>query len=223
MLGRLLLVARDGSAFDDKSSRGNDIIARAIHAGATIVGIATNPRHHLPRDLVRAREFEIAMPNLDAAAISLVVEAVTGKIPATAMDESLVRACEVSDLSLRDPPGSVAGDLHRAAAANHRKEEADRSRRPHSRRAFGYGDAKIWGLELAADIREYRAGRLAWDQIADKNVLIAGPSGIGKKQAGLRGGKECGSRAGGHVGRHLEFAAVFIRNALMHSRCVFQG
>ncbi|SDG45379.1 AAA family ATPase [Bosea robiniae] len=43
----------------------------------------------------------------------------------------------------------------------------------------GYGDAKIWGLELAADIAAYRAGELKWSAISSAAVLY-GPPGSGK-------------------------------------------
>jgi cell division protease FtsH len=176
----VLLVARDGCAFGDKPDRGNDIVARAIHARAPIVGIATEPRRHLPRDLLRAREFEIDMPALDAAAISLIVEAVTGKVPAKSINEDMVRACEVSDLSL-----AMRRDLSPEACIERLQRIIARKRVPVDdgpmlEELSGYGEAKKWGLELAVDVADYRAGRLAWEEIADRSVLLAGPAGVGK-------------------------------------------
>jgi SpoVK/Ycf46/Vps4 family AAA+-type ATPase len=43
----------------------------------------------------------------------------------------------------------------------------------------GYGAAKDWGLQLAADLADYKAGRLAWDDV-DKGMLLSGPPGCGK-------------------------------------------
>jgi cell division protease FtsH len=175
----VLLIARDGSASGDRSDKGNDIIARAIHTRAPIVGIATDPRRHLPRDLLRACEYKIEMQNLDASAIGLVVEAVTGKVPAKAIDESLVRACDVSDLTLairRDlSPDACIERLQRIVA----EKRVFVHDGPMLEELSGYGEAKKWGLELAADIAEYRAGRLAWEDL-DKSVLLAGPPGVGK-------------------------------------------
>ncbi|WP_457585346.1 hypothetical protein [Ensifer canadensis] len=43
----------------------------------------------------------------------------------------------------------------------------------------GYGDAKEWGLELARDLADWRAGTISWEDV-DKGVLLSGPPGTGK-------------------------------------------
>ncbi len=43
----------------------------------------------------------------------------------------------------------------------------------------GFGDAGLWGINLAADLRDYKAGRLAWSDV-DRGVLRQGPPGGGK-------------------------------------------
>jgi len=43
----------------------------------------------------------------------------------------------------------------------------------------GYGEALNWGLELAQDIADWKAGKLGWE-LVDRGVLIAGPPGTGK-------------------------------------------
>lgn len=43
----------------------------------------------------------------------------------------------------------------------------------------GYGAAKRWGLEVAADIRDYRQGRIEWSQLSTAAILH-GPPGTGK-------------------------------------------
>jgi cell division protease FtsH len=43
----------------------------------------------------------------------------------------------------------------------------------------GYGRAKSWGLQLAEDIRAWKAGSVAWDDV-DRGALLFGPPGCGK-------------------------------------------
>ncbi|MGO7417139.1 AAA family ATPase [Rhizobium ruizarguesonis] len=43
----------------------------------------------------------------------------------------------------------------------------------------GYGDAKEWGLELARDVEDWRAGKIGWEDV-DNGALISGPPGCGK-------------------------------------------
>ena len=43
----------------------------------------------------------------------------------------------------------------------------------------GFGDAGRWGMQLAADLRAYGEGRLAWSEV-DRGVLLSGPPGSGK-------------------------------------------
>ena len=56
-----LLLARDGTSADHKAERGNDVIAKALHARAPIFGIAPDPRRYLPRDLLRAAEHHLSV------------------------------------------------------------------------------------------------------------------------------------------------------------------
>jgi len=45
----------------------------------------------------------------------------------------------------------------------------------------GYGDAKLWGLELARDVEDWQRGDIAWSDV-DNGVLLSGPPGCGKTQ-----------------------------------------
>ncbi|MHC2618001.1 cell division protease FtsH [Bradyrhizobium huanghuaihaiense] len=177
----VLLIARDGAANDHKAERGNGIVADALHARVPVFGVAPDPRRHLPRDLLRACDHHLSLGTLDVSAIALVIEAVTGRPPAAPIDEQLVRALEFSDLTLairadRDPDDCIAR-LKRTIAT---KSYFDH-RGPSLEALPGYGSARDWGLNLVADLRDYKLGRLTWDCI-EKGLLLVGPPGVGKTQ-----------------------------------------
>jgi cell division protease FtsH len=176
-----VLIARDGTANDHKPDKGNDVIAAALHAHSPVIGIAADPRRQLPRDLMRAAECHLTIGQIDATALALVIEAVTGKPPAAEIDPDLLRAADVADLQLalrRDR--SPAECLRRLAEVVRNRGLYDGDG-PRLEELAGYGEARQWGLDLAADIAAYRKGELEWADL-EKGLLLAGPPGVGKTQ-----------------------------------------
>ncbi|MBY3328782.1 AAA family ATPase [Rhizobium laguerreae] len=50
---------------------------------------------------------------------------------------------------------------------------------PRLENLHGYGAAKEWGLQLAKDLKSWRAGKLKWSDV-DRGLLLSGPPGVGK-------------------------------------------
>ncbi|MCO5081319.1 MAG: AAA family ATPase [Rhizobiaceae bacterium] len=176
----VMLIARDGTDKNDKPDRDNETIAYALHMRSTIIGIAPDPRRQLPRDLMRSAEYQLELPELDASALALVIEAVTGKQPPRAIDPIAVRLLDVADLVLALRPDRSPEDCIARLEELVAKKGEFHSDGPSLEELDGYGAAKDWGLELVADFADYKAGRIRWDEIDNRGLLLSGPPGVGK-------------------------------------------
>lgn len=178
--GDVGLFVRDGASKDHRVDIGNDIVGRALHARGPLVGIAPDPKRHLPRDLLRAADHRLALPSLDQHGLDLVIEAVVGGRPTRGIDPDLLRTLDIADLpvALRT---MTSPDACIDAIAKVLAEKADYLEAgPGLEDLHGYGAAKDWGVALAADLQAYRCGRLAWSQIDNRGLLLSGPPGVGK-------------------------------------------
>jgi hypothetical protein len=151
--------------------------AAAVQLRCAIIGIAADTSQ-LPPDLVNLIEHRIVVPPLDGTAIAAVIEAVTGKLP-SALEEHLARRVTLEMLCIAvradlGPDRSMAR-LRRLLDSGGPNEEAG----PSLSEMHGLGPAKQWGLELAADLRAYVAGKLRWSA-CPKGLLLSGPPGTGK-------------------------------------------
>jgi hypothetical protein len=175
-----LIVARDGTDKGHKPDNGNEAVAHALHARSTIIGIAPEPKRQLPRDLMRSAEYHLALPEIDQSALALVIEATTGKRPDRSLDSATIRLLDVADLVLALRPDRTPEEcIARLEELIERKSEFH-SDGPTLEEFDGYGDAKDWGLELVADFADYKAGRIGWDEVDNRGLLLSGPPGVGK-------------------------------------------
>ncbi|MFJ7439654.1 AAA family ATPase [Methylorubrum thiocyanatum] len=170
----------DGIGSEARPDKGNEAIRSALHVRIPIVGIAPDPMRQLPRDLTRSSEHRIALTNLDQAGLALVIEAVVGGTPSREIDPDLLRMIDISDLPVAfrrtGTPDACIEALERIVAA-----KADYlAEGPLLEVLDGYGEAKTWGLAAAADLKAYRAGRLGWEAIDHRGLLLSGPPGVGK-------------------------------------------
>lgn len=174
------LVVRDGSGREHNPDTGNAAIGAALHAGAALIGIAPDPRRQLPKDLLRSAEHRLVLPPIDHGAIALMVEAVTGGVPTRRLDDALLRTLDIADLpvALRNARSADDGIDAIARVLSQKADYLESG--PSLDELHGYGAARDWGLALAQDLNDYRAGRIDWSDIDNRGLLLSGPPGVGK-------------------------------------------
>src|SRR6202035_4441962 len=160
-----------------KALAGSAEFAAAVQRRCSIIGIAVDARQ-LPRELVSLAERRIIVRTLNTLAIAAAIEAATGKHPG-AINKKLARRVTLETLSI-----AVRGDLgaDQSMARLRRLVDAqslDENEGPLLSEMFGLGSAKQFGLDLAADLRAYVAGKLPWSA-CPRGLLLSGPPGTGK-------------------------------------------
>lgn len=90
----------------------------------------------------------------------------------------------------------------------------------------GYGKAKDWGLQLAADLDAWRAGEIGWEDV-DRGALLFGPPGCGKTSYARALATTCNVhlivasaarwQAQGHLGDYLKAMRTAFKEARKHT------
>lgn len=156
----------------------------SVMSDQTVILCTDVPPHQLPAVLRTLTDIQVIIDPLDAGAM-------TGMLRRRFKDwdGAWPADCDPSRLAptVIDVAMTRSADAERAISVLTRLHQTPTlgMRRPSTPRVApfatldGYGEAKAWGLQLAADIASYKAGTLQWSDV-DDGALLAGPPGTGK-------------------------------------------
>jgi cell division protease FtsH len=176
---RWLTIARDGSSRQlHNNTTGNEEVAAHLTTGLSVVGVAATASV-LPGALVAAADIDIEIPPPNAPRIADAAGRFLGKTIDTP-PEIATHGLDFHDLISAFRAHSSVEDIFgrlRAASVT-LKTMPDDDLLPDLEFAVEYGELRKFGLELAQDFEDYKAGR-PWREI-QSNAIIFGPPGVGK-------------------------------------------
>jgi hypothetical protein len=176
-----LIFARDGSdKHRHQSSFGNDLVSEKLSEGRRVVGIAANPEMVLPAALLAAADLTITIEQPSGAVVlDAMARCLHGRMP-VCIDDAVVEELEIEDFVSAMRAGSTpAQAVQRLKLASRQRVGSQEARAPLLETAVEYGAAREWGLSLARDIADYRAGRIAWRDV-DRGAVFYSEPGCGK-------------------------------------------
>lgn len=163
----------------------HEAVIEALNVGRPVVGIATEAGR-LPETLVRAADHRLELVPLDADAIAFAIGATTGEPPSRSVSPAAVARLSPQDLSMAIRLGWTADQcisrIEVAVQADTDPANASKRHAIQIEDLHGFGQAKAWALNVVDDIRLYRGGQIAWDDLDSFGLLLSSPPGCGKTE-----------------------------------------
>lgn len=174
-----------------KSDRSGEVAAD-LARGRPVIGVAVD-RDALPTALTTAADLTIRINTPGATTIGRAIRMFTGRRVPSGIDDGIAAGLEFHDLvaafRANSSPAEIIARLRKAAAVVAGAGTTERL--PKLEDAVEYGDARTWGLALARDIADYRAGRLDWQGV-DRGAVLFSEPGLGKSLYARILAKACG-------------------------------
>ncbi|HVV41974.1 MAG TPA: AAA family ATPase [Nitrobacter sp.] len=175
---RWIVHARDGSDRRQDSSTGSLDVARELSRGRCVMGVAADERL-LPAALTAAADVVVRIAPPDGRVLRAAIARFAGRSPGKVPD-AVAAGLDLHEILAAFRPGTGARTIvARLAAAGAARRETVGARVPDLATAVEYGEARTWGLALARDIADYRAGRIAWRDV-DRGIVLHSAPGFGK-------------------------------------------
>lgn len=179
--------------------------------------LLTERLEHIPPEMRAAADIVTIIPSptavhYEAAAREIGMVGMTSDIAALMTGFSF-DVLSATTMETR-PLATVVRYLRRSAAERARMEPAPaKPKGPMLEDMAGYGAAKTWGLQLVDDLRAWKAGEIAWEDV-DRGALLYGPPGTGKTRYAAALANSCDAnlvlasaarwQAAGHLGDYLK-------------------
>jgi len=133
-----------------------------------------------PEAFVSSANLNLERPLITTEIVAKTFLEIFGAVPANVSSIAQPEALSAEDFALRiragrSPEACVESLI---AALPKGSVSARQDRTLHD--VHGYGDAKAWGLELAQDIEQWKAGKLSWDEVDHRAIVLTGIPGVGK-------------------------------------------
>ncbi|KQP42571.1 hypothetical protein ASF49_01615 [Methylobacterium sp. Leaf104] len=174
--------AHDGtSKSGHRADAGQAEVADILSAGHCLAGVSQDPERYLPANLVANADIDLAFASVPDKVLRTVVAQVTGRrvrrLPdgATDLPLSVLLAC----IRRGSTTDEVMRRLERAALTA-TAPDAGLDDVPHVADLAGYGEAKAWALRLVDEVQAFREGRIQWNEVSSRGVILASPPGLGK-------------------------------------------
>lgn len=189
--GRWLMMARDGKARTQNSDVGSDEVSRDLARGLCVAGVSADATL-LPRALLSAVDITIRVGVPTPAVLATAIARFAKRTPKD-LPPGLGIGLDLHDMVACFRPGSgpakIVQRLQAATLAS--RGETVEDRLPALKDAVEYGEARIFGLQLARDIAAFREGRAKWSDL-QKGICLVSEPGCGKSLYARILAHECG-------------------------------
>ncbi|GLR98971.1 cell division protease FtsH [Bradyrhizobium liaoningense] len=173
---RWKLHTRDGSDRRRNASVGSEEVSHDLSRGLCVLGI-TADLGLLPAALTTAVDITVRIAAPAGAVLRTAITRFAGRDPGEIPDV-VAAGLDLHEILSAFRPGTGARKIaQRLAASSAGAGVLDRV--PALETAVEYGEARVWGLNLARDIAAYRGGRITWRDV-DRGVCMHSAPGMGK-------------------------------------------
>lgn len=174
---RWCLHTRDGADRRRDSSVDSEDAARDLSRGLCVMGVAHDERL-LPASLQSAADVVVRIPPPDGAVLRRAIVRFARRSPGE-LDPGIAAGLDLSEIVAAFRPGTGAKAIARRLDDARRSHAGSMVRVPELASAIEYGEARLWGLDLARDLEDFRHDRIPWRDV-DRGICLHSPPGCGK-------------------------------------------